>query len=288
VWIVESFGSAVSESFYNAASHQIGDRWSLEAIAWWQRAVAALFICACALAWHDGLPPMPEARFWAPAACSVTLNACASLLYVRALREDLSLTVPITALSPVFLLLTEPLLTGRTVPPSGMLGVAVIGAGLYLLNWPVLRALGPIGPIRNVWRQRGTRMMLGVVAIWAVTAPLDGMAVRVWDPLWYAAFLHGGIGLLLTPLCWRKPQAIAPARRDRLRLGSLGLLSGFGSMLQMTAMASAPATFVIAIRRFSAPLSALWGALFFKEPHVRTRLLGAVVMAAGAILLALH
>lgn len=284
MWIIESFGSAFSESIYNADSHQLGHRWSLEAIAWWQRAVAAMFIVACALLWR-GLPAMPASRFWIPASISVTLNAGASLLYVRALREDLSLTVPITALSPVFLLLTEPLITGRLVPATGMLGVAVIGAGLYVLNLQVLRTHGPLGPIRNVWRQRGTRMMLFVVIIWAVTAPMDSIAVRAWDPLWYAAVLHGGIGVLLTPFCWRKPQALKPVRGDRLRLGSLGLLSGLGSMLQMTAMSVAPATFVIAIRRFSAPLSAVWGWLFFKEPHIRSRLLGALVMTIGAAII---
>ena len=284
MWVVESFASACSESVYNADSHQIGRRWSVEAIAWWQRAVAAAFVAACAFV-LVGLPPMPEPRFWAPAAVSVALNAGASMLYVRALRHDLSLTVPITALSPVFLLATEPLITGRTVPGIGMLGVAVIGVGLYVLNLHALRTHGVFGPIRSVWRLPGPRLMLGVIVIWAMTAPLDGIAVRAWDPLWYSAVLHGGIGAILTPFCWRKPQALAPARHDRLRLASLGLLSGFGSMLQMTAMAVAPATYVIAIRRFSAPLSAVWGWLFFKEPHVRERLIGALVMTAGAALI---
>lgn len=284
MWIVESFASAFSESVYNADSHQIGKRWSIEAIAWWQRAAAAAFVALCAVC-LVGLPAAPEARFWAPAAVSVTLNAGASFLYVRALRNDLSLTVPITALSPVFLLATEPLITGRTVPAVGMLGVAVIGIGLYALNLPALRTHGVFGPIRNVWRQPGPRLMLGVIAIWAITAPLDAVAVRAWNPLWYAAVLHGGIGVILTPFCWRKPQALAPARYDRPRLASLGLLSGFGSMMQMVAISAAPATYVIAIRRFSAPLSAVWGSLFFKEPHVRSRLLGAFVMAIGAALI---
>lgn len=284
MWIVESFTSACSESLYNASSHQIGRRWSIEAIAWWQRLLSSAFIVVCAFSFV-GPPPMPETRFWAPAAVSVALNASASLLYVRALREDLSLTVPITALSPVFLLATEPLIAGRTVPAIGMLGVIVIGAGLYVLNLQALREHGVFGPIRNVWHQTGPRFMLGVVLLWSVTAPLDTIAVHAWDPIWYAAMLHAGIAVIITPFCWRKSQALAPAPHDDLRLASLGLLSGLGTMLQMTALMAAPATYVIAIRRFSAPLSAVWGWLFFKEPHVRTRLLGACVMAIGAALI---
>lgn len=284
MWVIASFGSAFTESICNAASHQIGHRWSLEAIVWWQRAVALVFVVACALLWQ-GAPHLPEAKFWAAAIVSFSLNAYASLRYVRALREDLSLTVPITALSPVFLLVTEPLISGRFMSPVGMVGVVVIGVGLYVLNLDALRAGGPLGPIRSLWRQRGTRLMLTVVVIWAVTAPLDSIAVHAWNPLWYAAVLHGGSGLLVTPFCWRKPQALNPARGDRLRLCVIGLFSGLGTMLQLSAMLVAPATVVIVIRRFSAPLSGVWGWLFFHEPHIRSRLLGAMVMVIGAAIM---
>ena len=59
MWVVESFASACSESVYNADSHQIGRRWSVEAIAWWQRAVDETFVADCALL-PIGLPPTPK------------------------------------------------------------------------------------------------------------------------------------------------------------------------------------------------------------------------------------
>jgi drug/metabolite transporter (DMT)-like permease len=284
LWVIEGLGSALTESICNAGSHQLGHRWSLEAIVWWQRAVAFLFVVTFALLWH-GAPTVPEARHWILPVVSFSLNAYASLLYVRALREDLSLTVPITALSPVCLLATEPLMSGRFIPGVGVLGVGIICLGLYVLNLDALRAGGLLGPIRDLWRRKGTRLLLVVIVIWSVTAPIDSIAVHDWDPLWYAAVLHGGSGLLLTPFCWRKSQALKPARGDRFRLAAIGVLSGLGTMLQLTAMVVAPATAVIAMRRFSAPLSGLWGWLFFHEPHIRSRLLGAFVMAIGAAIM---
>ena len=288
MWVAQGLGSAAFESCYSAASHSIGHRWSTFMIAWWQRIAAALFISAFALCWRGTLPHAPvTARFWIPAALSIALNTGTSLLYVRALRHDLSLTIPITALSPVFLLASEPLMTGRAVPLLGMCGVGVIAIGLYVLNLPVLRTHGLLGPFKNVWREAGPRMMLIVVVIWAVTAPLDKLAVAAYDPLWYSVTLHGGIAILLTPLLWRQSARDNTSIRGAWRLGALGILSGSGSMLQMTALLSAPVTYVIALRRFSAPLSALWGWLFFKEPHIAARLLGTFIMTAGAVILLL-
>ncbi len=286
MWVYEGLGSAALESCYNAASHSVGERWSTEAIAWWQRVTAALVAFLFALAWRGAWPDVPtSARFWVPAALSVTMNTATALLYVRALRFDLSLAVPITGLSPVFLLISEPLMTGRAVPLVGMLGVLVIGAGLYLQNITVLREDGVFGPIKNVWREHGPRLMLIVVVIWAVTAPLDKIAVGESDPLWYPFVLHGGIGLLLTPLMLRDGRRRGRSIRGGWRLGLLGLLSGAASLLQMSALAQAPATYVIALRRFSSPLSAFWGWLFFKEPHARVRILGTLLMTAGAIVM---
>jgi len=283
VWIVQSLGSAFFESGYNAASHSAGVRWPIVAIAWWQRvaACATILICASVLA---GAPGMPGTAFWLPAVASVTINAGTSLMYARALRESLSLTVPITALSPVMLLATEPLMTGRFVPALGMAGIGVIAIGLYLLNFTALRTYGPLGPFKSVWKEKGPRLMLFVVMCWAVTAPLDRMAIEAWHPLWFAAFLHGGIAFILTPL-WiraRRREASAPGE---WKLAGLGPLSGVASMLQMVAMAQAPVAMVIALRRFSAPLTAIWGRLFFDEEDFRTRLLGALVMTAGGVIM---
>lgn len=285
MWIVQSLGSAFFESAYNAASHSTGNRWPIEAIAWWQRVTACLFIVLLALLLTGAGPSMPADGFWLPAALSIVINAGTSLLYVRALREPLSLTVPITAFSPVLLLLTEPLMTGRVVPALGMAGIGIIALGVYLLNLEALRAHGPFGPIAAVWRETGPRLMLMVVTCWAVTAPLDRIAIEAWHPFWFAAALHGGIGLLLTPF-WLRARQRHPAAGE-WKLAGLGPLTGIASMLQMVALTAAPVAYVIAMRRFSAPLTAVWGRLIFKEPHFRMRLLGAFIMTCGGAVMLL-
>ncbi len=288
MWVVLGFGSATFESLYSAASHAVGDRWTVETIAWWQRVTAALAVAVFALCWRGHLPRVPTGtEFWVPASLSIVMNTATALLYARALRHPLSLTMPITALSPVFLLASEPLVTGRMVPTLGIVGVGVIALGLYVLNLPVLKTHGLLGPFKNVWREPGPRTMLIIVLIWAISSPFDKMAVGASDPVWYPVVLHGGIGILLTPILWRQSSKSGASVRGAWRLGLLGLLSGTASLLQMVAVAAVPVTFVIALKRFSAPLSAVWGWLFFKEPHISARLLGTLIMTAGAVIMLL-
>lgn len=280
MWIIYASGSALAESLCNAATRSTRDRWTVVTTAWFLRVFAALTVAILALVLH-GPPPIPSASAWIPGAASIIMNAGTTLLMIRALRDsDLSLTAPIAALSPVMLLATDPLITGELMPPLGMLGACVIALGLYLLNLPTLKTHGPLGPFRAIWKERGPRMMLAVVVIWSVTAPLDRLASHGWDPLWYAASLQAGVGILLTPV-WLLTSRGSGSKPWFLMLVGLG--AGIASACQMTAIASVSAAYVISIKRFSAPLGVVWGRVWFHEPHFRERLIGALVMTVGAV-----
>ena len=288
MWIFQSFASAAIESAWNAASRATSHRHSPEMFAWWTRLAAAVTAALFALAWRGHWPALPTtAQFWIPTCVSIALNTIASVLYARALHYDLSLTMPITALSPAFLLMTEPLFTGRAATFGAAIGVGVIAVGMYVLNLPALRTHGLLGPFKNVWREEGPRCMLLVVLIWSITGPCDKLAVDAYDPLWYVVFLHGGIGLLLTPVLVRATRRSGESIRSGWWMLAFGIFGSSTAILQMSAFAAASATYVTAIRRFAAPLSTLWGWLYFKEPHIAARLLGTLIMTAGAILMLL-
>ncbi len=61
--------------------------------------------------------------------------------------SDLSLAVPMVALTPFFLLLTSPLLVGEFPAPLGVVGIVLIVAGSYLMKVRE-RARGLLAPFR--------------------------------------------------------------------------------------------------------------------------------------------
>ena len=55
----------------------------------------------------------------------------------------------------------------------------------------------------------------------------------------------------------------------------------------MTAISLTLVTYVIAIKRTSVIMSVLWGAIIFKEKGIKERLVGAVIMVLGVVLIVL-
>jgi drug/metabolite transporter (DMT)-like permease len=64
-----------------------------------------------------------------------------------------------------------------------------------------------------------------------------------------------------------------------------GVFNALGVGFQMVAVEHIPVTQVIAIKRMSALLSVLMGHFIFGEKGLRERLLGAVIMVSGVVMI---
>jgi drug/metabolite transporter (DMT)-like permease len=232
-----------------------------------------------------------------------SLNVVAFSLYIRAIKlGDLSLTVPLVTLTPLFLLVTSPLIVGEWASPLDAIGVLLIIIGSYILN---LGANGDVksgepqprnylAPIRAMVHNPGSRLMLIVALIWSVTSTVDKIGVQNSSPLFWAASLFGFIGTALLPLTirrWRRSQRLVQTRpqtsREILTLGSAGLINAIGVGLQMIALTMAPVAQVIAVKRMSALITVVLGHFLFQEQGIKERLLGAAVMVAGVAVISI-
>ena len=81
------------------------------------------------------LPELPLA-FWGWLALIVPLEIVAMLLYVKAIRDyPLALTVPYLAFTPVLVVATGWVVLGERVDGNGLLGILLVVAGSWLLNF---------------------------------------------------------------------------------------------------------------------------------------------------------
>ena len=103
--------------------------------------------------------PTLGAGFWPLLAVGGIFGAVTFFFYGRALREgDLSLTLPMLAFTPLFLLVTSPLTLGEFPGTGGLIGVCGVVAGSYVLNLRERRS-GFWGPVRALWSNAGSRLM---------------------------------------------------------------------------------------------------------------------------------
>ena len=240
------------------------------------------------LAVAAGPPVALVAPFWTCLAVGGVLGGVTYWLYGLALKAgDLSLTLPMLAFTPLFLLVTSPLTLGEFPEPGGLCGIALVVAGAYVLNLRERKG-GVLGPIKALWTRRGPRLMLAVAAIWSIGANLDKLGLRASSPLFWGAAVYTATFLALLG-----PRLVKKARAGR-RLPGLppwpvavaGLLEAIGIVCQMHALPLTQVSYVIAVKRLSIVFGVLLGALVLREPDLAHRLPGALLMVAGVFFIA--
>ncbi len=245
--------------------------------------------------WLSGGIPTIKPNFWWALLIGGSLNILAFTLYVRAIKiADLSLTVPLVTLTPLFLLVTSPLIVHEQPTPADAIGVILLVIGSYVLNLktPTLQSptsQGPLGPLLAMARNPGSRLMLCVAFIWSITSNFDKIGVVNSSPLFWALSLFTVIaGGMIPFVFWRRSSGgIEPLLLQWRLLGVTGGFNAIAITFQMLALTMAPVAQVIAVKRMSALLSVLFGHFFFKEKGLEARLLGAGIMVSGVVIMSL-
>jgi drug/metabolite transporter (DMT)-like permease len=237
------------------------------------------------------LPPLPW-QFWAWIALLLPLELIAMMLYMRAIRDyPLALTVPYLAFTPVLVMATGWLVLGETVSHVGMLGIVMVVAGSWLLNFAPTGASGKariLAPLRAILTNPGSRLMLGAAAIYAVTS-VGGKAAMAWMPAHQFGAFYFAL-LSIVTLCFvsiTKPSAL---KIQRFGIGPLFIIAGFMALMVVThfmALDQVEAAYMIAAKRTSMLFGMLYGALMFQERHLGRHLFAGVVMITGVAVISL-
>lgn len=232
-----------------------------------------------------GIPTLGP-NFWMALTIGGSLNVVAYTLYVKAIRlADLSLMSPLSTLTPLFLLITSPLIVKEVPTIWDAVGVFLIVIGSYVLNLNA-SADGFFGPLRSIFRNKGTRMMVVVAFIWSITSTFDKVGVINSSPIFWAIVLFGFIALGILPLIILKSKNPIQGIRSHWRLLlAAGVANAIGVGCQMVAVGMVAVTQVIAVKRMSALISVGFGYFVFGEKGIRERLLGAGIMVTGVVVM---
>jgi drug/metabolite transporter (DMT)-like permease len=215
----------------------------------------------------------------------IPLEILAMILYVKAIAQyDLSITVPLLSLTPLFLLVTGYLFLGETITPLGIAGVLVLLSGIYLMNLSTLRE-GLLAPFKSVLTNHGSLLVIIVAIIYTITSTLGKKVVLLTDSaffsFWYILILSIGI---IPVIYWKGESPLHVFKNFKINF-LIGTLVGLSAFSLFTAYNHAPVAYVIAIKRTSIIFSVLLGRLMFHEPAFGKRALGAGLAFAGVVLM---
>ncbi len=289
MWIIFAFFTAIFEAVKDGLCKKSLQNADSFVVAWSWKALTVPFLLP--LLFFYPLPGELTLRFWLALCVGGSLNVLATLLYIEAIKSsDLSITLPLLSFTPVFLLVTSPLLVSEYVSTIGGLGVVAIFAGAYILNVSEIRS-GYLKPIHALLRERGPRLMLAVAAVWSVAANMDKIGVQETNPFFWCIAIQCFITFFLTLfIFWQRPSAFTAisGHYGRSILAAIGLSSALGLICQMTAINTGLVPYVISIKRTSILFGVIFGGVFFREQGITPRLLGALIMIAGIFLITLN
>src|SRR3989344_2200008 len=144
-WLVFSILNAFFESVSNAFGKRGALKINVLSAAWAQR-FFSLFIILPLVLFTNSFQQV-NYTFWIAVFATSSLNTITSLLFVKAIKDSpLSLTLPIVALTPIFLLITSPIIVGEFPKLLGVLGIITTVIGSYILNLSK-RVHSPIEPL---------------------------------------------------------------------------------------------------------------------------------------------
>lgn len=221
----------------------------------------------------------PAGGYWLPAALTFVGSVAATVLMLRALAiADLSVAIPMLSLTPVFSALVGWALLDERPGPSAGLGILLVVAGAFVLQRP------PPGAPRRI--DVGALMMAGVALLWSGTAVLDKVAIQHAPVPVHAALQVAASALALggfLAVRGRLREVVPPAGQ---RVAAVAAVLVFGVALgsQLVAVSGAPVSLVETVKRAVGLASAVVvGRLVFDEPLTAWRVVGVLMMGAGAV-----
>ena len=284
-WFALSLAAAVTQAAQFAVVKGRAREISPLVIVAWTQLVAFLgWVCFFAITGHTLVSP---GRAWLAIAASVVLVTGMSGLIARAsARGDISVVGPVYALSPIFTVVPDAVLSGTLPTPLGFVGIGLAVAGTVGLS----RGVASGGTLRSFFGRRDALDALLAAIFLGVLSAVDRWGALVLGPPSYLLCSHGTtamVNLVLVAVISPRALRMSVMPQNLVTVVSHGLLGFTGTAMQTSALTMAPASYVNAVRRLSGLIAVVLGGALFREAETGRRLAAAALACAGAVCLLL-
>jgi len=285
VWFIYAFLTAFFESMKDVFSKKSLKDMDEYVVAWSLTFFSLVFLLP--MLFFIKIPTLTS-QFWIALLIGGSLNLVATVVFMKAIKHsDLSLTIPMITFTPLFLLITSPIMLGEFPNLMGLIGVILIVMGAYIMKLKHMKR-GLFAPFRALIKEKGPRLMLLVAFIWSITSNFDKIGVMNSSPMFWVAATGLFMAIVMLPvMLFKSKNSISNIKSGYKVLIPMGIFGVASSIFQMTAISMTLVAYVISIKRTSAIMSVLFGHFLFKEKGLKERLIGVVIMVLGVVLITL-
>ena len=229
-------------------------------------------------------------RIWPYVISSAIFEAIYFLVLLRAYQNgDFSLVYPMARGSaPVLLTVWAMLFLGERPRLYGLIGIGLLVSGLIIVggkSWWTLCSLQKTSSLSS----SALVLAFCVACCISIYSAIDGAAVHQVAPLPYTVLIIALAGLLLTPavfLRYGSQAIITEWRTNWPRIFLVGILSLLTYMLALQAFSIARVSYAGSIREISVVFAAFLGWRWLGEDFGMVRVIGAIFIFAGILVIA--
>ena len=271
--------SALLHTTWNLLIKQSTDKYI---VTFWMVVSGGVF--AVFLLFFTGLPPR---HMWGFAVVSV----CVEVAYFLALSyayhdNDFSLVYPVArGTAPAFLALWSSLFLRETLTPGGKLGLALIIGGLMVIGFNTLTQAHTTRV-----HFKGVAVAVFIALLISIYTTIDGAAVKNGEALPYVMSMFAFVPLGISPFIFRQykwSRIKGVIMRQPFRIPLAGVLGVIAYLMAVFAYSIAPLSYAGAVREVSVVFGALAGWWFLTERLGGVRVVGAVIIFAGILIIAM-
>lgn len=273
------FLAAILHTLWNFILKQSPDKFIM---SWGTTVIGGILVLPVFL--FTGLPPQV---MWPYVLASAIAEAAYFMMLSLAYQSsDFSLVYPLArGTAPAFLAIWSILFLKETPSPAGLTGLGMIVLGLVIIGGSGLVNGGiKSHALKGIWPALATALLISTYTA------IDGAAVKLGPSLPYGISIFALVPLMVTPLVlprygWAKLSGAWRANKWRMLLISLPGMAAY--ILVLAAYKISPVGYAGAIREMSVVLGALAGWMFLGERFGALRVLGALVMFGGILIIAI-
>lgn len=213
----------------------------------------------------------------------IIISLFSALLFLKAIKQsDLSLTIPLLSLSPLFSSLFSLIFLNEKLSYFQYIGVFLIIFGTLILYSKKITLGEILKSFKVLITNKSARLMFVVSLIWSLTPVLDKLCLKNSSINIHGLIQSFGLVILLTFLLKKERHEIASLKKNWELILITIFIGIIATVLQFYAILFNYVPIMEAIKRSIGQLSSIiFGKLFFKEKITKPKIFGVLILSFG-------
>ena len=218
-----------------------------------------------------------------PGLALIIISLFSALLFLKAIKQsDLSLTIPLLSLSPLFSSLFSLIFLNEKLSYFQYIGVFLIIFGTLILYSKRITLGEILKSFKVLINNKSARLMFVVSLIWSLTPVLDKLCLTNSSINIHGLIQSFGLVILLTFLLKKERHEIMGLKQNWKLILITTFTGIIATVLQFYAILFNYVPIMEAIKRSIGQLSSVvFGKLFFKEKITKPKILGVIILSFG-------